>query len=218
MLRVNNYPNDLRGPQERIRDRTMTRARLHLGTLILSVALSLLVTDAAWAAAININDTSPDETITVTANDFECGGFSVNGTLIQQGLHNPGSVTVPESDGPVLFKGGWIDLGQSTPGSRTVYLVEKCGPGNKLHKRVSDILQITVSTDGFCGTIAGTFVSGTDPTNNGTKGLGQLPPDVNPDDVFLEDGTPVRFSAAFLGGSITSDQAQRHCEEPGPKQ
>jgi hypothetical protein len=175
-------------------------------------AVSLLGPQAAWAAAIRIDDTSPSETITISANDFE-NGFTVNGVLIQQGLNNPGSITIPESGGEVTFHGEWIDLGQSTPGSRTIYLVEYCGRGNKLHKRVSDILEITVSTDGSFGTIDGRFISGTDPTNNGNGGLGKLPRDVNPDDVFLEDGTPVPFGAAFLSGEVISDQAKRHCQQ-----
>jgi hypothetical protein len=177
------------------------------------VVVSLLGPNAAWAAAISIGDTSPSETIIVSANDFECG-FSVNGARIQQGLGSPGSITVPESAGPVTFHGEWIDLGQAAPGSRTIWLVEYCGPGNKLHKRVSDVLHITVSHGGSCGgVIDGTFISDADPTNNGQGGLGKLPSDVNPDDVFFEDGTPVPFGAAFLSGAVISDTSkQGNCQ------
>src|SRR5437867_13122517 len=79
--------------------------------LYVAVAVSLFGPHTAWAAAIAIDDTSPNETITVSANDFECGGFSVNGALIQEGLGSPGSITVPESAGAVSFHGRWIDLG-----------------------------------------------------------------------------------------------------------
>jgi hypothetical protein len=62
--------------------------------------------------------------ITISANDFE-RGFSVNGSQIQIGLHNPGSVSVPEAgsfvDGAAqtTFSGSWIDRSAVTPGSDT---------------------------------------------------------------------------------------------------
>jgi len=162
------------------------------------VALLLLGPNAAWAANIRVDDTSPNGKITITADDFE-SGFFVNGTEIQLGLGNPGSITIPESAGAVSFHGEWIDLGQTSPGSRTIYLVETCNP-----QKISDVLQFTLKTDGFQGTIDATFISGP------KIGLGQLPPGVNANDVFVEDGTPAPFTAPFLTGAVISDQANRH--------
>ena len=157
---------------------------------------SILVAHTALAAYFVIDDASVEGSITISLNDFEAG-FYVNGTLIQHGLSNPASVTVSEA-GPVMFSGSWIDLGESTPGSRTIYLVESANP-----TLVSDIFQFTVSTSGGFGTIQGSFQSDTSPGS-----LGTLPTGVNPADVFVENGDAVPFSAPYLGGEIISDNPE----------
>jgi hypothetical protein len=161
-------------------------------SLVFAFGALMCAPGAVMAASIIFDDTSPAETITVLANDFE-GGFFVNGVQIQQGLNNPGSATVAEA-GPLTFFGAWIDLGQNAPTVRTIYLVEAGDP-----TIISDLLQYQVFTDGTFATIAGFFVS--DVGNN----QGSLPVDVNPADVFVEDGSPVLFTAAFLSGQILSD-------------
>src|ERR1044071_351387 len=63
-----------------------------LRSLALFASASLFATNAAHASFLSIHDTDPNETITVDANDFE-GGLFVNGVLVQQGLHSPGTIT-----------------------------------------------------------------------------------------------------------------------------
>src|SRR6266849_9706795 len=94
---------------------------------VLLMTVSLLAPDAARAASLLFNDTSPNETITISANDFE-GGLFINGVLFQQGLGLPASITLAETNGPISFSGQWIDLGQTTPLTRTIYLVEAQDP------------------------------------------------------------------------------------------
>jgi hypothetical protein len=163
-----------------------------LGVAVLSLAVSLLSTEAVQAAAIGFDDTNPNDTITLTVNDFE-GGFSVNGTLIQQGTQNPATLVLKETD-PLNFVGRWIDLGQTPPTQRTIYLVEPNDP-----TLISDILHFNMNSDGAFGLIEGSFVS--DFEDN----LGHLPAGVNPADVFIENGQPVPFNAPFLSGYIMSD-------------
>jgi len=167
--------------------------------LLLIAALSFLMSGPLWAAAIVFGDTNPNDTITLSVNDFE-GGFFANGALIQQGLNNPSSVTVDE-DSPLNFSGSWIDNGQAQPGPRIIYLVES--PLNPLlpPPLVSDILRYSVGRDDASGlaTISGTFVS--DFENN----LGTLPNGVDPATVFVEGGKHVNFFEPFLSGTISSN-------------
>src|SRR2546426_173310 len=100
------------------KERKMIMKPPRLSLLLLSV--SLLAPNAVRGAALVFDDTSPNETITIFANDFEFG-LSINGQPFQQGLNNPASGTFPET-GPISFSGSWIDLGQTQPGSRTIYL------------------------------------------------------------------------------------------------
>jgi hypothetical protein len=158
--------------------------------LVLLVSALLLSSNSAFAAAFVIDDTNPNDTVTISLNDFE-RGFLVNGNLVQQGLNNSQSVTLPEA-GPITFSGSWIDLGQSGAGSRTIYLVEASDP-----TLISDIFQYSWSTDGQFGTIQGSFVS--DVNDN----LGHVHPGTP--DVFIENGQGVPFSLPFLGGEIHSD-------------
>lgn len=152
-----------------------------------------LVPGHAGAAALTFNDISPNETVTVSVCDFEAGA-SVNGTSMGHcGVGAGGSVTLAESGGPITFFGRWIDLGQSGAGSRTIYLVEAGAP-----TLISDIFTYDWSTDGFFATIHAVFES--DITGN----LGALPSGVNPGDVYVENGQPVPFSLAYLGGELIS--------------
>src|SRR2546425_12448265 len=118
---------------------------LRLSVPLLSV--SLLAPSAGRAAALFFDDSSTNETITITANDFE-GGFAVNGTLIQQGLNNPGSATFPET-GPISFQGRWLVPGGVAPTSRTIYLVEPFPPSPA--PLVSDIFHYTIDNDTATG-------------------------------------------------------------------
>src|SRR5487761_1670884 len=123
------------------------------GTLILELIVLMLclsIPSTLKGAAITISDVV-NSSFTVAANDFE-SCFSVDGTQIQCGLHNPGSVTVNESAGAASFSGTWIDRGQTIANSNTVYFTE--GPVSNL---VSDILTWSASTSGGRGTISGTF-------------------------------------------------------------
>ena len=173
----------------------------------LTAAACLFSSNAVQGSFISIDDTNPNDTITITVNDFE-GGFSVNGMLIQQGLGNPGSITVPET-APITFIGRWIDLGQTVPGTRVIYLVEQNNP-----TQISDILQLVFSRDtanGF-GIIQGTFTSDSDATP-----LGLLPGGVPAGNVFVEaPGLIVPFSAPFLQGLVQSDVDPITVPESGP--
>lgn len=164
----------------------------NLRYFLIALSLTLLAPQAAKAAAITIDDTSPNNTITISVNDFEYG-FFVNGTLFQQGLNNGQSITLTENL-PVSFSGQWIDLGESIPVNKTIYFVKPDTP-----TLISKIFNYSVSTDGSVGTILGTFQS--DLAGN----LGSLPLGVDPANVFIENGQSVPFSAAYLGGRILSD-------------
>jgi hypothetical protein len=157
---------------------------------------------AASAAALLFDDTAADDTITVRANDFE-GGLLINAVLVQQGLNNPGGITLPE--GVIAFAGQWIDLGQAGAGARTIYLVEARSP-----RVVSDVLLYSWASDPASGlaTIQGTFFSDTE-----SGRINLLPVDVDPANVFVEDGKPVAFSLPFLTGEIRSDVEK--APEPG---
>ena len=161
---------------------------------LLLLSGSLLAPNAVRGAALIFDDTNPNETITISANDFE-GGLFINGAPFQQGLNHPATGTFPET-GPITFSGQWIDNGANTFTTRTIYLVEPSNPS-----LVSDIFRYTISPQGNgTSVIQGDFTSD---VNEGS--LGTLPPDVNPNDVFIENGQAVPFAAAFLSGSINSD-------------
>ena len=157
----------------------------------LALSLSLASSASVMAASLVFDDTATNDTITISAGQFE-GGFSVNG--VQIAPPGPagqvfGSITLLESGGPITFSGNWINpLGGS--GARTIYLVEAQSPNV-----ISDIFEYQWSG----GHIQGSFVSDFE------NSLGFLPNGVNPNDVFIENGLPVSFSAPFLGGEIISD-------------
>ena len=158
--------------------------------IVMPVAISALVFGSAGianAAAFDINDTT--DSVVVSLNDFE-SGFSINGSLVQQGLNNPASVTTGES---FSFSGTWEDLGQSTPGTRNTVLTE---PGGG----ISDVLSYTVSTNGIDGTITGTFCSDVE------GGLACLVPTTGTTTTALETSAAFPITGtAFLSGSFRSD-------------
>ena len=154
-------------------------------------SLASLAPSPSSAAALVFDDTNPNNTITVSANDFE-RGLTINGSLFQQGLNNLSTGVFSELT-PLVFSGTWRDNGASGTGSRILYLVEAATP-----LVISDILNYNWTTDGTFATIVGTFVS--DVANN----LGFLPAGVSPNDVFVENGSAALFSLPFLTGVINS--------------
>jgi hypothetical protein len=162
------------------------------------VVLALAVPGIARAAAINIDDTKTNDTITITVNDFE-GGFTVNGALIQQGLGNPGSATVSEQ-GPLNFQGRWLVPGGVAAHERIIYLVDSL-VSPTAPAVVSDILRYATDNEPSSGLaiITGSFLS--DFENN----LGTVPAGTSPNDIFLENGEAVIFSEPFLSGVVLSD-------------
>ena len=164
------------------------------------LGLSLTGMGSATAAALIFDDTNPNDSITISANDFE-GGLVVNGTLVQMGLNAPASVVLPEG-APISFSGSWISRVSFDPGSRTIFLVEAATPDV-----ISDVLQYNWFFDGNAF-IQGSFVS--DFQNN----LGKVPAGVSPDDVFVENGRAVSFSLPFFNGQLMSDA---DLPEPGSR-
>jgi hypothetical protein len=159
------------------------------------IGLCGLASNHASAAWLTFDDTNPNDTVTVSACDFEMG-IAVDGVPMDAcgtGIGYGGSVTLSDA-APIAFSGTWIDEGAAGSGSRTLYLVETGAP-----TLISDIFQYDWSTDGLFATIAGSFQSAV------SGNLGQLPAGVDPGDVFVEDGQPVPFDLAFLSGQILSN-------------
>jgi hypothetical protein len=159
--------------------------------LAMAVASALAVPLASEAAFFSIDDSAADETITVSANDFEAG-LIINGAPFQSGLGSPATATADEAAiaGTITFSGSWIDLGFTTPGSRTVYFLE---PGSG---ETSDILQMNYGTDGFFGHLEGSFISDT--------GLPLPPPPVGAETI-VESKDFSDFSLPFLSFQVRSD-------------
>ena len=107
-----------------------------------------LLTPGARAASILIDAGNIEELVTFTFSQFE-GGFSINGSTPTSG----GSFTFGEGT-QLNFTGQWIDLGQATGFSRTVYWVEPQAP-----TVISEILQWTVTPSGASG-LATSFTPG----------------------------------------------------------
>jgi len=174
----------------------------NLRSILTSLAVAGTFTVApqmAGAAYLGINDTSADDTVTIGVNDFEAG-FFVNGGLIQQGLGNFQSITLPEADGAITFSGSWVDLGLAS-GEHHVLFTE---PGD--HNVVSDILDVVYSSANGLGTITGSFISDFE-DNLGVVGdyAGQGYT------TFNEALGAYDFSTAFLSASAVSDAVP----EPG---
>jgi len=122
----------------------MTRRRAHAATLFAFFSLAGSVAQAAYI----VIDDSDIANITITAGDFE-GGFSVNGSLLTTGLGNSGSITL--ADGGYTIDGSWIDLG--SPTGRVDILFALTGDPT----RVTSGMEFAWTTDGFSGTLAGSF-------------------------------------------------------------
>jgi len=148
--------------------------------------LTLGAANTANAAFFVIDDSASNETITITAGDFEFG-MTIPGYGSTSGLGSSFTATQPETNIPVTFSGSWIDLGASTPGTFAQLAFDPDGS-------LSDELVYTVSTDGIAGTIAGSFCS--DPAVCAIP-LGAT--------VTRVGEGPNDFSQAFLSASWVSD-------------
>ncbi len=179
-----------------------------LASSLAGMAFALINPGHALAAALLIDDTSPNDTIKFSLNDFE-GGFILNGNTVQQGLNNPVTVTVPESETANVsivynFSGRWIDNGETNIGVHNVAFVE---PGTDPANGVSDILTYAfdrVTDQGIqYGTIVGSFQSD-------TESLLPIPSE----GFTLIDAEQLDFSNAFLTAIATSD-VEATIPEPG---
>lgn len=161
--------------------------------MLLAAAAAVTITAGAAgnadAANLNINGLD-DGSVTFSWADFELG-FTVDG-----GGGGSNGVSVLSDGVSLSFSGSWIDLGLSTPLSRTVYWVDPADGTT-----VTDIFSWTISTDGSFGTISGTFQDG--------GALGALPGGIAAGDIILKtaDGShnAFNFSAAFLTGQVLTE-------------
>lgn len=170
-----------------------TRAMRSLA--VATLALVLVAPNGVKASDILIDAGNSEEVVTFTFSQFE-GGFSVNGSTPTSG----GSFTFGEGS-QLNFTGHWLDRGQATPVSRTVYWVEPQDP-----TVISEILLWSITPSGPSGlaTISGFFQA---------DGLGTLPPSVYPADIIVErfnaSHDPFRFLAPFLTGRIITGAGDR---------
>jgi hypothetical protein len=176
------------------RERRKRMKRLTSTCLAVS-AIALIAPRPASAAALIIDDTAVGPTMTFSLNDFE-GGFILNGTLVQQGINNPVTITVPEvgtAGGPVVqsFSADWI-TGGLTPAAGVIAFQEGSIP---VSQGVSDILTFTYSVGALGGHLVGTFESDLDP------GLLPLPPGAT----VVAEGTPFSFNNGNITASAISD-------------
>jgi PEP-CTERM motif len=165
--------------------------KLLLSSCLAISAAAFLAPNYANAAALVINDTSAANTITFSMNDFE-GGFTLDGTVVQQGLNNPASVTVADST-THTFSGSYIDLGQTTPISQVIAFQEAGGG-------ISDILSYTYTPGN--PHLTGSFVSDTEATL------------VAPPNAILVSAESFTFNNAFITASATSDVEAPAVPEP----
>jgi len=154
-------------------------------------AIGLIAPRPAVAANLFIDDTLPSENIAFSLNDFE-GGFILDGTLVQQGLNNPVTVTVSEisaAGAPIIhtFSADWI-TGGLTPASGVIAFAEATAC-------CSDILTFTYSAGTFGGHLVGTFESDTDGS------LLTLPAGAT----VVSEGTPFVFNNGNISASAKSD-------------
>lgn len=134
-----------------------------LSSCLAIATIALIAPRPAVAAAILINDALNSENITFSMNDFE-GGFFLDGSLRQQGLNNPQSITLAEvnaAGAPIIhtFSADWI-TGGLVPMSAVIAFVEL---GINPATGVSDILTFTYSAGALGGHLVGTFQSDVDP-------------------------------------------------------
>jgi hypothetical protein len=172
--------------------------------------LLVMAASTAQAASISFDDTSPNDTVTVSGGgfiNFANGSpqfFVING---QNYNANAFTATVAEAV-PTTFSASW-GAPFATNGNRTVYLVEDMAT-----RAISDIIDIRWSNDGFNGNGAVTLLSGTFRSDTDTGDLGFLSGNENPADVFLE-GSPVVLDLPGLSITVSSDSEQVPVPEPG---
>jgi len=155
--------------------------------LFSALALCALTLFAAPANAAFITwDDSDPNNITITAGDFE-NGFSVDGNLLTSGLGNSASITF--ADGGHTFVGSWIDLGFSTGVHNETLFALASDP-----TAVTSGAEWTATTDGFLGTIAGSF-----------GGFFGGPYFFTSNPTFLQNGQTQVNGEAFLSTSFTSE-------------
>lgn len=138
-----------------------------------TIGIALMAAQPANAAALLICDSATcgatEGNVTFSANDFE-GGAQVNGVTFQSGLHNPGSITVPEAatgsitsiDGAAEndFTGVWLLGGPITNENETVFFVQPNIPTEDGTTAVSDVLHFTYTEDASGrGHLDGSFIS-----------------------------------------------------------
>ncbi len=152
--------------------------------VLVPLALSVLAGSAgvASAAGIFIDGTGPS--VSFVAGDFE-GGIALNGSMFQDGYGYQG--TTLDQGTTNNFFGKWIELGFSSAGSRTVYVVDPANPGVYVA-----YINYTYTPLGGLGQIAGEFAVGVS---------APLPAGVSPSDI-VAPGTTVDFSNAFLSATF----------------
>ncbi len=158
--------------------------RTSLGAAVVGALVAFLGAGTANAAFFIIDDSNPNETITISAGDFEFG-MTVTGFGSTAGTGDSFTATAAETSTPITFSGSWIDEGLSTPGTFAQIAFDGTLP--------SDQFVYTVSTDGFAGTISGSFCS--DPA------VCAIPPGAS---VTIVGEGPNLFNQAFLSASWVS--------------
>ncbi len=165
-----------------------------LSSCLAIAAIALVTPRPAVAAALLINDALLSENIAFSLNDFE-GGFILDGTLVQQGLNNLVTVTVPEvsaAGGPIIhtFSADWI-TGGLVPASGVIAFAEA---GIPAAQGVSDILTFSYSAGPLGGHLVGTFESD-------TASLLALPAGAT----VVSEATPFVFNNGNITASARSD-------------
>ena len=164
-----------------------------LSSCLAIAAIALVTPRPAVAAALLINDALLGENIAFSLNDFE-GGFILDGTLVQQGLNNLVTVTVPEvsaAGGPIIhtFSADWITT--IMPASGVIAFAEA---GIPAAQGVSDILTFSYSAGPLGGHLVGTFESD-------TASLLALPPGAT----VVSEATAFVFNNGNITASARSD-------------
>lgn len=143
-------------------------------------------------ASTTCGSASGDTTFNVT--DFE-EGFDVNGSQVQIGLGSPAHPSVPQAgsfvDGAAqnTFSGSWIDDGESTPVSATVFFTDASGA-------ISDVLSYSfAASSGGLGSLTGFVITGMLSAAD-LAAVGITPTGAAP------EGKPFDFSNAFITASV----------------
>jgi hypothetical protein len=167
---------------------------LTIGFLGIGVAVAAPAQAASLVICASPLCGSPSGETTFGLNDFE-HGFDVNGAQVQIGLHSPASTSVPQAgsfvDGAAqnTFSGSWIDDGDSTPRSATVFFTDRSGT-------ISDVLNYNYSaSSGGNGSISGFVITGA-LTTAGLASVGITPTSTAPERELFA------FNNAFITASI----------------